>query len=199
MKTNHLESKSGRKLTSEQVVAIFQMKTRKSSSHYKPITSLDVAARYGVCEKTIRDIWQRRSWAHETWHLDTDEPFVKKTRGRPKGAKDQRPRRQRPDPFRDSPERLDPSSADCPQDSAAAQQRGRGRFLAPASPPQPTAPRPSASIDDQLHEWDRRGSFPKFAVRASSSEDMTTEIGARPTPAVAPLPAPARFGGAAET
>lgn len=58
--------------------------------------SSELARAYGVSPKTIRDIWQSRTWSHATIHLGNGQasPLMKNV-GRPKGSRDTQPR-QRP-------------------------------------------------------------------------------------------------------
>ena len=50
---------------------------------------------YEVSEKTIRDIWTGRTWVRETWRLDTSRSIPVKKIGRPKGRKDNKPRKRK--------------------------------------------------------------------------------------------------------
>uniref|UniRef100_A0A7S0LV42 Uncharacterized protein n=1 Tax=Cryptomonas curvata TaxID=233186 RepID=A0A7S0LV42_9CRYP len=70
---------------------------------YKPASSAKerynagVLARfYGVSIKTVRDIWVGRTWYRSTFHLDPSKPILSarldKKPGRPRGAKDSKPR-----------------------------------------------------------------------------------------------------------
>jgi hypothetical protein len=76
------------RLTQDQAVEIFQMKSSAPSA-------VKIAVLYGVSEKTIRDIWTGRTWSRETCHLDTARTVVLKPVGRPKGRRDQKPRKKR--------------------------------------------------------------------------------------------------------
>jgi hypothetical protein len=81
-------------LTQDQVVEIYMTQFREG--HCAPIPKLSakmVSQSYGVSEKTIRDVWKRRTWIRETSHLDPDsrekgllQPL--RVPGRPKGSKD---------------------------------------------------------------------------------------------------------------
>jgi hypothetical protein len=75
-------------LTKDQVVAIFQIKATNLNS-----SATSVARAYGVSEKAVRDIWTARTWAAETWHLDTSRTLKMKKAGRPVGRRDSKPRR----------------------------------------------------------------------------------------------------------
>ena len=77
-------------LTREQVIEIFEF--RPSSVFHR--SSSNVALKYGVSEKTIRDIWNGRTWHSETQHMDTLRPArTVLPPGRPLGRKDSAPRR----------------------------------------------------------------------------------------------------------
>jgi hypothetical protein len=91
-----LLNKSRSSLQEKHVVEIFQHKIRNSSAsslQAHKISASSVAQMYGVSEKTIRDIWNGRTWKEETWHLDMTRPMCFKTQGRPKGSKDREPRK----------------------------------------------------------------------------------------------------------
>ena len=81
-------------LTSQQAVEIFKARPL-GDSLTKP--SITLSERYHVSPKTIRDIWNGRSWYKETYMLDKDKPPIAHrlcTRpGRPPGKKDSQPRR----------------------------------------------------------------------------------------------------------
>jgi hypothetical protein len=80
-------------LTSEQVIAIFQLKLRPALP--KPCASA-VARAYGISEKAIRDIWKGRTWFEETSRFEPTRPAREVgPPGRPKGRKDSTPRRRR--------------------------------------------------------------------------------------------------------
>mmetsp|Transcript_35085 Transcript_35085/g.92383 ORF Transcript_35085/g.92383 Transcript_35085/m.92383 type:complete len:163 (-) Transcript_35085:51-539(-) len=51
-------------LTKWQVLEIFQIRMDGTK-----ISAAELGARFGVCEKTIRDIWRGRSWRRETDEL----------------------------------------------------------------------------------------------------------------------------------
>jgi hypothetical protein len=55
-----------------------------------------LATRYGVNERTVRDIWKQRTWNNATRLLaEGTSPMPKKKLGRPMGSKDIRPRKQK--------------------------------------------------------------------------------------------------------
>ena len=80
------------KPTKEQAVDIFRMRP--------DLKFLDAAAsvgrKFGVSEKTIRDIWSGRTWYKETLALDPCRPDardrLRRKIGRPRGTKDSQPR-----------------------------------------------------------------------------------------------------------
>mmetsp|Transcript_58672 Transcript_58672/g.155161 ORF Transcript_58672/g.155161 Transcript_58672/m.155161 type:complete len:157 (+) Transcript_58672:92-562(+) len=80
-------------LTADDAAAIFQMRPSSDVVKSQNQSASAVARKYGVSSKTIRDIWQARSWSRATLHLDSSRPApVKRRVGRPKGAKDLQPR-----------------------------------------------------------------------------------------------------------
>mmetsp|Transcript_45553 Transcript_45553/g.143075 ORF Transcript_45553/g.143075 Transcript_45553/m.143075 type:complete len:407 (-) Transcript_45553:60-1280(-) len=68
---------------------------------HKTVESCFVGRRYGISSKTVRDIWDRRTWTQATKSLWTpeerlqDEQIVRRQPGRPSGSKDTKPRRHR--------------------------------------------------------------------------------------------------------
>jgi hypothetical protein len=82
-------------LVKEQVMDIFRLSAVRSPEQKKP-TATSVAKKYGVNEKTIRDIWRGRTWHEETLPLDADRiPKKMAKTGRPLGRKDRAPRKSR--------------------------------------------------------------------------------------------------------
>mmetsp|Transcript_58674 Transcript_58674/g.155166 ORF Transcript_58674/g.155166 Transcript_58674/m.155166 type:complete len:163 (+) Transcript_58674:96-584(+) len=80
-------------LTADDAAAIFQMRPSSDEVKSQNQSASAVARKYGVSPKTIRDIWQARTWSRATFHLDSSRPApVKRRVGRPKGAKDLQPR-----------------------------------------------------------------------------------------------------------
>ena len=73
-------------LTKTEVLAVFKFKDTN-------LPATKVARFYGVSEKAIRDIWTGRTWAAETWHLDTSRELKVKISGRPLGSRDSKPRK----------------------------------------------------------------------------------------------------------
>ena len=81
-------------LTGMQAIQIFKLKPGTALST-KSATATALARMYGVSEKTVRDIWTRRTWSRETCHLDPTRLLPLKHPGRPKGCKDTKPRKPR--------------------------------------------------------------------------------------------------------
>jgi hypothetical protein len=109
-------------LTNQQAAEIFQLRLSfgildSTRQHLFTSRSAQVSKMYGVSPKAVRDIWNMRTWRHATKHLWTeqdclregDKPLVTKPEqihtipndlasrivGRPKGAKDSKPRKLR--------------------------------------------------------------------------------------------------------
>ena len=81
-------------LTSEQAKTIF---LRRLAPWATDRGRAEILARmYGVTAKTIRDIWIGRTWYRATFNLDPSTHYaperLEKKAGRPKGAKDSKPR-----------------------------------------------------------------------------------------------------------
>ena len=81
-------------LTDDQAREIFR---HKPSPDSKERDRAGILARtYGISVKTVRDIWVGRTWYRATVHLDPSKPVsverLQKRPGRPRGAKDSRPR-----------------------------------------------------------------------------------------------------------
>ncbi len=70
--------KTRAKLSVEQVIEIFSIKDTLPAS-----SAADIARRFGVSDKTVRDIWSGRTWCGETWHLDTTRVVEPRNIGRP--------------------------------------------------------------------------------------------------------------------
>ena len=82
-------------LTKEQAIDIFRLSISSFPKGSRP-TATSVARAFGVSEKTIRDIWNGRTWCDETLPLDLSrQPKPRKKTGRPLGCKDSAPRRPR--------------------------------------------------------------------------------------------------------
>jgi hypothetical protein len=84
------------RLTQEQVIDIFKIRygpAKETKMHSSKAGS--IARHYSVSEKTIRDIWTRRTWASETAHIHPVVPYTKVTVGRPKGSLDTQKRKRK--------------------------------------------------------------------------------------------------------
>ena len=89
-------AKQGRAiLTGEQARLIFQGKPSPSDSKGRG-KAKELARTFRVSVKTVRDIWVGRTWYRATLGLDKTKPIMidrlDKKPGRPKGAKDSKPR-----------------------------------------------------------------------------------------------------------
>jgi hypothetical protein len=82
-------------LSEQQAIEIFRI--RSAHSIVMMVSSaLFIAKRYGVSERTVRDIWKQRTWVHATRPLtESIGPMAKKKLGRPIGSKDLQPRKQK--------------------------------------------------------------------------------------------------------
>ena len=81
-----MSARTRAKLTTNDAVKIFQ-----SSS----IPAGKVANVYGISEKAVRDIWKGRTWAKETWHMSKTRLPPNTRIGRPSGSRDSKPRKTR--------------------------------------------------------------------------------------------------------
>ena len=101
-------------LTSQQAIAIFRLKL--ASDGTRPSAST-VSRVYGVSEKTIRDIWNGRTWFEDTARFEPTRPMRNaRPLGRPKGRKDRVPRRSRQSkssrrPTEDADDSSDPATS----------------------------------------------------------------------------------------
>jgi hypothetical protein len=86
-------------LTLQQVLYIFRLKKSKTAEFLSPngvVSAKMVGQFFKVSSKTVRDVWMGRTWYRATHHLeptrsDAGERLEKRL-GRPKGAKDRKPR-----------------------------------------------------------------------------------------------------------
>ena len=80
-------------LTKEKVQQIFAIKMKGYAScvHVKADNAISTAVKFGVSEKTIRDVWSGRTWCEITGM--PRNPNRRLSAGRPKGAKDKKPRK----------------------------------------------------------------------------------------------------------
>ena len=90
----NIEKKKRTVLSEQDARHIFQNKPpqgRRDRRHADMLASL-----YGVSVKTIRDVWNGRTWYRSTCHLDPSKVInlhrLQRKRGRPLGAKDSKPR-----------------------------------------------------------------------------------------------------------
>ncbi len=81
-------------LTEQQAIEIFGFRSVDSIATMVSGASF-VAKRYGINERTVRDIWKQRTWTHATSSLAEAGPMAKMKMGRPVGSKDMRPRKQK--------------------------------------------------------------------------------------------------------
>jgi hypothetical protein len=93
-------------LTNEQAREIFRSKPTPVCRNRTQAGTL--SKMYGISEKTIRDIWNGRTWYRATCNLDQTNPpaleRLQKRAGRPKGAKDSNPRAKKFSKDRTSPD-----------------------------------------------------------------------------------------------
>eukprot|EP00960_Hanusia_phi_P003098 91720-Hanusia_phi.AAC.1 len=72
---------------------------RNSDTDNKTAESLEVANKYGISSKSVRDIWDRKTWARITRQMWTKQEKEQWDRthvrgpGRPSGTKDAKPRK----------------------------------------------------------------------------------------------------------
>ena len=83
-------------LTEMQAIDIFKVGTSHDSTT-AGITASSVAKKYGINERTVRDIWKRRTWTRATGSLE-GITRSKLRSGRPKGSKDIMPRKPKKKP-----------------------------------------------------------------------------------------------------
>ncbi|EKX44031.1 hypothetical protein GUITHDRAFT_110135 [Guillardia theta CCMP2712] len=138
-------------------IALKIYSSRNSDSLFKTAESAVIARHFSISSKAVRDIWDRRTWAHVTMPLWTDEERAeyesmnKRAPGRPVGAKDSRPRKRRKDRKR-SPSPLQEQTSSSPVQS----QQGVREAAAAAA----AAPNAEAAYD--INEQDMRGSLYQY-------------------------------------
>jgi hypothetical protein len=135
-------------LTEHEARAIFQNKPLHGVKDRRRAVLLSTL--YGVSVKTIRDIWVGRTWYRSTFHLDPSKPVafhrLQRKPGRPRGAKDSKPRaapspRRTPAPA-PHPPRTAPLALPSPvRVTPPAPPEGPGH--PPINPPRPTQSPPS--------------------------------------------------------
>eukprot|EP00961_Rhodomonas_salina_P031082 418389-Rhodomonas_salina.1 len=84
------------KLTSAEVLEIFSRRSNINNYESNVTTSRQLALQYHISERTVRDIWSRRTRKDVTqneWTLEEHRTQNKRTIGRPLGAKDGGPRK----------------------------------------------------------------------------------------------------------
>jgi hypothetical protein len=188
---HHRSQKRRAILTELQAIEIFTFRYESSVSMMTSCSSV-VAKRYGVDERTVRDIWKQRTWTHATRSLaECASPIAKRKMGRPVGSKDVRPRKQKlyagstpsipikcdaTRPFWEyrprSGNHFRPTGSG--QEDKPTQKRrfnllllessDEAAFLADRSPVEHEREQ-EASIDDQLHAWAHRG--PQWIISAA--------------------------------
>uniref|UniRef100_A0A6U6C969 Uncharacterized protein n=1 Tax=Guillardia theta TaxID=55529 RepID=A0A6U6C969_GUITH len=83
------------------VMALEIYSYRNVDTENKTAESCEVANKYGISSKSVRDIWDRRTWARITrqmWTRQEKEDYDKTHQrgpGRPSGTKDSKPRKRR--------------------------------------------------------------------------------------------------------
>ena len=84
------------KLTKKDVLYIFSQRAQVNAYESNAVTSRTLASQFGISERTVRDIWSRRSRRHLTqsaWTVEEVVSEIKRKRiGRPPGVKDAAPR-----------------------------------------------------------------------------------------------------------
>jgi hypothetical protein len=129
-------------LNDEQARAIFQFKPNPLTKSRERASFL--AHHYGISVKTVRDIWVGRTWYRATCGLDPSAPVsaerLQRRPGRPKGAKDSKPRARRR--LRDD---SDPDDAAAPGPTPFVQLEPSG--LVRVSPSREPETRPDSRLD----------------------------------------------------
>ena len=114
--------KTRARLTAASVLEIFKSKG-------KGLSATKIGIRYGINEKTVRDIWTGRTWLKETARLDPSRSIYFQKVGGPIGIigiKDRKPRKKPADP----------------EQCLASEVKASDHDL---------------SLDEQLHEWNLQG------------------------------------------
>ena len=174
-------------LTEQQAVEIFKWQSTDEITTMVSSSSF-IAKKFGVNERTVRDIWKQRTWAHATWYLGEHTetaPMIKKRMGRPKGSKDIRPRKQKQNSGVSSAR---PSfyafetTCDFQQDPVDnSRPQTDTQHPAPVDPLPGTLPRKHVlpikeeSIDDQLHSWTLNNS--NWIQYAQTAVQLDCELG----------------------
>ena len=83
-------------LSSVQVLDIYRLKTQGDGLTKSKTSASSIAKIFGISSKTVRDIWNGRTWYRTTNHLEPNKGDAAKRMqrhaGRPKGSKDSKPR-----------------------------------------------------------------------------------------------------------
>jgi hypothetical protein len=87
-------------LTEQQAIQIFEIRNQAPLSSPTVMIPLPrascVARKYGVSERTVRDIWTGRTWCRATFSPGTrQQASSDKKPGRPKGSRDSKPRKKK--------------------------------------------------------------------------------------------------------
>jgi hypothetical protein len=147
------------RLTEAEVVEIYRHKA-------DGISASKVCVLYGINDKTVRDIWTGRTWVKETAHLDPTRSYCSKSKGRPKGCKDEVPRKKT--------DKSHPLESDVRPSKISIQSQkvdNKDLYLTLMDMPQSTDHDQStcplkdakmqgnvSSLDDQIYEWNEEGS-----------------------------------------
>ena len=139
--------KSRARLTEASVLEIFKSKGNGLSAS-------KIGVRYGINEKTVRDIWTGRTWLKETARLDPSGSIRLQKLGRPIGSRDIKQLKKPSNPKQNSASEMNPSDRDLSSSVKAISL---------------DAARLRLSIDAQIHEWNLQGRWveskePSFAL-----------------------------------
>ena len=184
-----------RRQSKERVLEIFKLSLNQSPFAEKPNASL-VARQYGVNEKTVRDIWARRTWKHETLPLANKEPKNRAKIGRPLECQDSASRQQSESAAENNPQsKIDRASPGLSANSIAADDAcadARGNIT--VTPVAECCAYDSAhgyrevAFDPQLQETKRRRLQPELTGQPLSSLLLpSARLVSIPTPQSRPL------------
>jgi hypothetical protein len=172
MKTFSDEKKKPRAiLTEQQAVEIFGL----ASSHQDVVFSAAaLARRYGVNERTVRDIWKQRTWIHATRPFEGSLQIRSKNRvGRPKGSKDSKPRKPKQGPW---------STSDCRRQTLFSISQGVRTPTMPISILTQCSPRAAAcpeliDTDCLRQETSTETTFPERQVSSQVPQNLPIDEG----------------------
>jgi hypothetical protein len=151
-------------LSEAQAIDIFKIKLAANTSMRACPSPVQIAALFGVSEKTVRDIWKGRTWAKQTYRLDsTRQVPIKQRCCRPRGSKGSRPRADLkhcnldllPDVEQDYFLDINITSTDDCTVTCSRQQCHDGKTRLQVN---------ADSLDYQLHEWTEGTSTPTELV-----------------------------------